>query len=326
MLVRLENGASQHAGRIPGGSALLIRTDQERLVLRRRTRPAWASAMGRDRYGLWAEIAVEREAAEPVIQGLRWIPPGRFVMGSPKEEPGRWDAEGPQHEVIIGQGYWLFDTPCTQALWEAVMGENPSRFRDPERPVEGVSWDGIQEEFLPKLNSRIPGFGLPSEAQWEYACRAGTTTALYSGPIEIRGDMDAPTLDPIAWYGGNSGVDFDQSEGEDSTSGWWEGKQKQYDHKQAGTRKVKGKRPNPWGLYDMLGNVYEWVQDPWHESYKGAPNDGSVWESDETGAFRVFRGGSWDALAGGCRSACRDRLEPGDRDFDLGFRCARGQA
>ncbi len=282
--------------------------------------PDWASEWGQDRFGIFVVFTVGQ-----VNQRLRWVPPGRFFMGSPEDEPGHWKSEGPQHSVTIRQGYWLFDTPCTQALWEAVSGENPSRFQDPERPVEQVSWEDVQERFLPALESRIPGFALPSEAQWEYACRAGTETALYTGLIDIRGDMDAPALDPIAWYGGNSGVDFDLAEGEDSTRGWWEGKRKQYQHKQAGTRQVKGKRPNSWGLYDMLGNVWEWVQDPWHESYERAPEDGRVWESDEAGADRVVRGGSWGADAGGCRSAYRDWFEPVIRIDNLGFRCARVQ-
>ncbi len=248
-------------------------------------------------------------------------------MGSPEDEPGRWEAEGPQHRVTIRQGFWLFDTPCTQALWEVVMGKNPSRFRDPDRPVERVSWDDAQR-FLEQINDRVSGLELvlPSEAQWEHACRASTVTALYTGPIEIRGDMDAPALDSIAWYGGNSGVDFDLAEDEDSTQGWWEGKQKQYDHKRAGTRKVKGKQPNPWGLYDMLGNVYEWVQDAWHENYAAAPVGGSVWESGEAGARRVIRGGSWFLKARFCRSACRLRHHAGRRDADLGFRPAQVQS
>ncbi|MBF0423511.1 MAG: formylglycine-generating enzyme family protein, partial [Magnetococcales bacterium] len=137
--------------------------------------------MGRDRFGLWAEFVIGKAR-----QKMRWIPPGRFMMGSPEDEPGRFEEEGPQHEVIIEKGYWLFDTPCTQALWQAVMENNPSRFQSPTRPVEQVNWDEIQE-FLKKINQSISGLNLilPSEAQWEYACRAGTTTALYTGSIDI---------------------------------------------------------------------------------------------------------------------------------------------
>ena len=343
---RLDTAASTTIP-LPQTHAIQILTDREHLTLHQTAKPAWASAIGRDRFGLWAEIAIEPKAVEsgarrqrwwsrktaptkspiivgePVIQRLRWITPGRFLMGSPQDEPGRWEGESPQHQVTFTQGYWLFDSPCTQALWEALVGENPSRFKNPERPVEGVSWDDVQQRFLPALNERIPGFGLPSEAQWEHACRAGTSTALYTGPIEIFGANNAPALDPIAWYGGNSGVDYDLAEGHETTGELW--KEMQYETKRAGTRKVKGKQPNPWGLYDMLGNVLEWVQDPWHDNYHGAPTDGSVWEISEAGADRVIRGGSWFNGARYCRSAYRSRGVPGDRNFYLGFRCARVQ-
>jgi formylglycine-generating enzyme required for sulfatase activity len=277
--------------------------------------------MGRDRFGLWTEISIQDSGGEPVVQRLRWIPPGRFLMGSPADEPGRYHDEGPPHPVTIGQGFWLFDTPCTQALWASLGLENPSRFQDPARPVEQVSWDEIQQQFLPALNERIPGFILPSEAQWEYACRAGTQTALYTGPIEILGENNAPALDPIAWYGGNSGVDFELTDGEDLSS-WPE---MQYPNPRSGTHPVAKKQPNPWGLYDMLGNVWEWTQDAWHGSYKGAPIDGSAWETADAGAGRVIRGGSWSNLAGSCRSASRIGSTPDYRYYNLGFRCARAQ-
>ena len=274
-------------------------------------------------FGVFADLAIETGHGS-ARQRLRWIPPGRFLMGSPEDEPGRFDWEGPQHEVTLANGFWLFDTPCTQALWQAVMGENPSRFRSPDRPVETVSWDDVQT-FLERINGLVPGLGLslPSEAHWEYACRAGTQTALYSGPIEILGQNNAPALDPIAWYGGNSGVGFDLAEGEDA-SAWPE---KQHPHTKAGTRIVGLKAPNRWGLYDMLGNVLEWCADPWHDSYDGAPQDGSAWLRPEapSGASRVIRGGSWNDRARYVRSAFRHGSGPGRRVDSLGFRCARVQ-
>ncbi|MBF0631360.1 MAG: formylglycine-generating enzyme family protein [Magnetococcales bacterium] len=277
--------------------------------------PPWASGWGEDRRGVFVEFAIG-----VVRQRLRWIPPGRFWMGSPEDEPGRFEGEGPRHEVTIEKGYWLFDTPCTQALWQAVMGDNPSYFKTPDRPVEQVSWDDVQI-FLKRINDDLPGLNLvlPSEAQWEYACRAGTTTALYTGDIKILGKHNAPALDLIAWYGGNSGVGFELDDGYDNT-GWEE---KQYPHTQAGTHPVGRKAPNPWGLYDMLGNVLEWCNDHWHESYEGAPTDGSSWQDDEAGGDRVIRGGSWIGFARYVRAAYRSR-HPSDGRFDgLGFRCAR---
>jgi formylglycine-generating enzyme required for sulfatase activity len=320
VLLRLDAGTEATAP-LPEAPAILMRTDREQLTLRRMTEPDWASAIGRDRHGLWTEIAVEPSQGEPVIQRLRWIPPGRFTMGSPDDEPGRWGDEGPRHQVVLGTGYWLFDTPCTQALWEALLGENPSEFKSPERPVENVSWEDVQRRFLPALNERIPGFVLPSEAQWEYACRAGTETALYNGPIEILGDANAPALDPIAWYGGNSNQGFELENGKERT--WL--REMQYPGGKAGTNPVKGKQPNPWGLSDMLGNVWEWCEDTWHEGYDGAPVDGSARISDAAGADRVMRGGSWVNEARYCRCAFRDRFAPDDRYNNLGFRCARVQ-
>ncbi|MBF0107559.1 MAG: formylglycine-generating enzyme family protein [Magnetococcales bacterium] len=302
---------------LPSVSAFSIRSDCERLSFRHRDRPSWARAMGRDHFGLWAEFVVGQTR-----QKMRWIPPGRFLMGSPKDEPGRIDDEGPRHEVTIKEGFWLFDTPCTQALWQAVMngGNNPSRFQSPDRPVEQVGWDDVQT-FLHRINDRLPGLDLvlPSEAQWEYACRADTTTALYTGGIEILGQHNAPALDPIAWYGGNSGVGFELDHGHDS-SGWPE---KQYPHKKTGTHPVGRKAPNSWGLYDMLGNVWEWCADSWHDSYQGAPTDGSPWRDERAGGVRVIRGGSWGVLARIVRSACRGRNLFDNRIDTLGFRGAR---
>ncbi len=308
---------------LPQAKAFAILTDREKLTLRQIRKPEWAKSMGRDRFGLWADIAVESKQGQPVIQRLRWIPPGRFMMGSPDDEPGRWEAEGPQHLVTIAQGYWLFDTPCTQALWEAVMHENPSEFKSPRRPVEKVSWNDAKT-FLQRINEKCQGLALalPNEAQWEYACRAGTDTALYAGPIEIIGENNAPALDDIAWYGGNSGIDYDLDDGWDSSS-WTE---MQHPNPKSGTREVGQKQPNPWGLYDMLGSVLEWVEDSWHSNYDDAPIDGVVWESADAGGAKVLRGGSWSGYAGHCRSAFRYYYQPGSQGSDFGFRCARVQS
>jgi formylglycine-generating enzyme required for sulfatase activity len=269
--------------------------------------PAWASEWGDDRYGPWCSFRIK-----DVRQRLRWIPPGRFLMGSPPGEPGRWDWEHSPRTERIADGFWLFDTPCTQALWEAVMGENPSYFRSSTRPVEQVSWNDCQR-FVQKLNALLDGLALalPSEAQWEYACRAGTRTATYAGDLTIVAESNAPVLDGIAWYSGNCGVDFELDEGYD-ISDW---REKQYDRAKGGTHPVGGKAPNGWGLYDMLGNVWEWCQD--ESGDEGSAEGGR----SRASARRVIRGGSWGGDARVVRAACRDASVPGNRVSNLGFRC-----
>ncbi len=295
----------------PASGALKLVSDLETVTSEVLPLPSWATGMGRDRYGLWADLKVEA-----VVQRLRWMPPGRFVMGSPPEEAGRWDDEGPQHEVILSRGFWLGETPCTQALWQAVMGENPSECKSPQRPVETVSWDEVQG-FLTELQRRELPARLPNEAQWEYACRAGTTTATWLGELEILGACHAPLLDGIAWYAGNSGWKYDLEKGFDS-SDWPE---KQYDHQLAGSREVKTKAANPWGLYDMLGNVDEWCQD-WQSGYGEALAVDP--EGPKEGVNRVIRGGSWYGYARHVRAAYRRWDHAGDRDDSLGFRLALG--
>ena len=290
----------------------------------------WASALGRDRYGLWSRFEIEG-----LETPLRWIPPGQFTIGSPKDEAGyvalkaqfkRADGrEEPQTEITLASGFWLMDAPVTQALWEEVMGDNPSHFKLADRPVENVSWDDAQS-FLDRLNRMIDGLtlGLPSEAQWEYACRAGTTAATYAGAMEILGQRNAPILDGIAWYGGNSGEGYELEDGVDS-SDWPE---KQYPHKKAGTRPVRLKEPNAWGCHDMLGNVWEWCADAWSDSHEGIAEDGAPRPASQqaTDVARVFRGGSWNDGARYVRAACRGRFEPALRSDYLGFRCASVQA
>ncbi len=274
-------------------------------------RPDWASEAGEDRFGRWADIRLGNAR-----QRLRWIEPGRFWMGSPEDEPGRMDHEGPRHQVTLTSGFWLFDTPVTQALWQAVMGDYPSRFTGADRPVEQVSWEDVQH-FLERINGRMPGLdlALPTEAQWEYACRAGTTTATYAGPMEILSSDNAPVLDAIAWYRGNSGNE---------------------------THPVGQKAPNSWGLYDMLGNVLEWCADDMRPYGPGPATDpagahssaerptwravrGGSWSNAAWYVRAANRGGSWSSDAGGVRAAYRDAHSPGLRYFYLGFRCARGR-
>ena len=321
-LLNLQKQAKQATCDMPRRPQFQVRSDCENLTFARLTKPEWAKAIGRDRFGLWAAFTLENKGQKPVTQRLRWIPPGRFTMGSPIDEPGRLKAEGPQHEVTFRQGYWLFDTPCTQSLWQAVMGDNPSWFQSPSRPVEQVLFEDIKK-FLTQINKQVPNLELtlPSEAQWEYACRAGSKTALYTGDIKILGEHDAPNLDPIAWYGGNSGEGFELDNGVD-TANW---KEKQYSSDKAGTHPVAQKVANDWGLYDMLGNVWEWCEDEWHDSYEGAPNEGQAWISSggDVGVRRVGRGGSWYDNARYVRAECRYRGRPDERLYNLGFRCSR---
>jgi formylglycine-generating enzyme required for sulfatase activity len=219
-----------------------------------------------------------------------WIPAGSFQMGSIESEQGRFPDEGPAHEVSISAGFWLGKYEVTQAQWQGVMGSNPSRFTgDSRRPVEQVSWDDVQG-LLQKVNgSGGSGYRLPSEAQWEYACRAGTRTR-YSF-----GDGDGQ-LGDRAWYDGNAG---------------------------ATTHLVGQKRPNAWGLYDMHGNVLEWCADDWHDRYSGAPTDGRSWDDSPRADWRVLRGGCWYNSASFCRSAGRGGYDPSLRGSGRGFRLAR---
>ncbi len=272
--------------------SVLIRSDREELVLDWLTLPNWADSIGQDRYGLYADLNLNG-----IVQRFRWLAPGVFMMGSPESEPERWQDET-QHEVTLTQGYWLADTACTQALWQAVMGKNPSRFKDdPNNPVEQVSWHDCQK-FIERLNAQVKGLDarLPSEAEWEYACRAGTITPFSFGdnitPEQVNYDGNHP------YANGAKGL-----------------------YRQT-TVSVKTLPPNPWGLYEMHGNVREWCQD-WFDNYKNkAVTDPT---GAEQGDDRVVRGGSWDYLGRNCRSADRGRYEPDDRSYTIGFRLALGR-
>ena len=220
------------------------------------------------------------------------IPSGSFEMGSPDSDPESWDIERPVHTVTLNYSFELMTTEVTQGMWEEVMGDNPSFFTgDLNRPVEKVSWEDCQE-FVDAMNDYFPDheYRLPTESEWDYACRAGTTTRYYWG-----NDPDHTLIDQYAWYDENSGVT---------------------------THPVAQKLPNAWGLYDMNGNVLEWCEDWYHDSYSGAPTNGSAWLYP-AGYYRVLRGGSWDYQARYCRSTERYNSSPDDRSFNQGFRLAR---
>jgi formylglycine-generating enzyme required for sulfatase activity len=197
----------------------------------------WAVEWGEDQFGQFMSFAVG-----DVVQRMRWVRSGSFLMGSSRGEAGRFNNEGPQHSVELRHGFWLANTPCTQALWQAVMGENPSRFVSPARPVEQVSWDDCQV-FLTRLNTLVSGLSarLPTEAEWEYACRGGTTGATWVGELDLRSDYDAPILDAIAWYGGNSGHGFELSNGFDSSQ--WPNKQYPHTRAASSTRRCASITP-----------------------------------------------------------------------------------
>ncbi len=206
------------------------------------------------------------------------IPGGSFMMGSPEDEEGRNDYESPQHRVNV-PAFFLGKHPVTQAQYEAVMGENPSGFPGAKRPVETVSWNQATE-FCRRLSQKTGKiYRLPSEAEWEYACRAGTTTAFHFGPTI--------TTDLANYWG---------------TSTYASEPEGVYRQK---TTDVGSFPPNAFGLYDMHGNVSEWCQDVWHFNYNGAPSDGSAWESGGDSSRRPLRGGSWGNYPGYCRSAYR---------------------
>jgi formylglycine-generating enzyme required for sulfatase activity len=221
--------------------------------------------------------------------------PASFRMGSPGDAP---EVEKPVREVKLARPFAINRYEVTQELYEAVMGKNPSRWKGPRNAVEMVSWDEAsafcQKVTVELRRSKLLGedevIRLPSEAEWEYACRAGTTTRYSFGDRAL-------DLPEHGWFKGNS-------KGEDPPVG--------------------KKKPNAWGLYDVHGYIWEWCQDAWHPDYKDAPTDGRAREA--SGAKeRVLRGGSWADSADACRSAFRQPKETGHRSDTIGFRCVRSR-
>lgn len=265
--------------------------------------PAWACEWGEDQYGLFADLQLAGKTKKEVRQRFRWIAPGEFMMGSPDNEPERLSRED-YHEVRLTKGYWLADTALTQAVWQGIMGKNPAHFQDDElNPVETVSWNEAQE-FLTELNRRVQETGgaeegmffcLPTEAEWEHACRAGTETPFSFGenitPEQVNYDGNYPYAD---------------------------GKEGAYREK---TIPVKSLPPNPWGLYEMHGNVWEWCADGWQE-YLGEQAVAEPYHA--SGSLRVVRGGSWIRDGGYVRSASRSHDSPDFCNHRSGFRLASG--
>ena len=243
---------------------------------------------------------------EGPIEGMTFVkvPSGSFVMGSHGGEPGHWDVESPQHEVDI-ETFQLMQTEVTQGMWEEVMGTTINdqkllAYEDlglwgvgPDYPMYYVSWEDAQR-FVYELNQIDQEFEyrLPTEAEWEYACRAETETRFYWG-----NDPDSSQISSYAWHKGNA---------EETET----------------VNPVGLKMPNQWELYDMSGNVWEIVADKWHDDYTGAPQNGSAWMNVDL-PVSIKRGGSWLSETRLCRSACRisDGSEYGK--IDVGFRLAR---
>ena len=235
-----------------------------------------------------------------VEYGFCYCPAGTFMMGSPASEKEHRKNER-QHEVTLTRGFWMLETPCTQRLWTAVMGNNPSYFKGDDLPVEQVSYDDCQS-FLSKLTKRLAPSGyefrLPTEAEWEYACRAGTTTPFSWGQT-LNGDK------------ANCNGKYPYGTKKKKKKGRY------LEH----TSRVKSYEANPWGLYDMHGNVWEWCSDG-----LGAYPSGSVTDptGPKRGKVRVGRGGGWYSNAELCRSAYRGQGAPTTRFSGLGFRFLLG--
>ncbi len=251
--------------------------------------------------GLSAAVAdqpeIQRFEANGAVIEMVNIPAGTFLMGSPESEAGRQSDEGPRREVRI-KAFQLGMTEVTQALWKAVMGSNPSFLEDcgPTCPVEGLSWDDTQE-FIGKLNALTGGgFRLPTEAEWEYSARAGCDT-----PFNV---------------GGQCRTKIEPSEANFAGSYTYNGSRPGIDRRKS--LPVASFAANGFGLFDMHGNVWEWVQDGYEDSYKSAPTDGSA-VKESSYLLRVLRGGSWDKLPHALRAAFRAKGAPDDHVNTFGI-------
>ncbi|NJA06203.1 formylglycine-generating enzyme family protein [Methylococcaceae bacterium WWC4] len=273
---------------------LWLHTGRREIAIKPFVVPAWASEWGVDGYGLYADLRVHS-----LTQRFRWIEPGSFLMGSPTSEPERDNNETP-HLVTLSQGYWLADTACTQQFWQAVMGENPSHFKDdPVKPVETVSWHDVQS-FIERLNRQVGGLRarMPSEAEWEYACRAGTETPFNFGDNITPLQVNYNGIYPYA----------DGADGEF----------------RATTVAVKSLPANSWGLYEMHGNVWEWCRDAWREDFGSDDVTDPLFDPPDQDVGRVLRGGGWLNFGWLVRSAIRRGILPDERGINLGFRLALG--
>lgn len=281
-------------------------TDPEWLsIWRRDTLPDWVDGYGSDSYGRWASITIK---GVPAV--MRYCPSGRYLMGSDDGEPGRWPDERPEVAITFADGFWLFDTVVSQSLYEAVMGENPSRNIGSSFPAELVNWEDAHV-FLGRINEAMPGLNcrLPSESEWEYACRAGSSTP-FCPDVAVTHAGHSITSKEVNHDGG---VPFGNAK-----AGDFFGK----------TVFVKGGsyHPNSWGLWHMHGNLWEWCEDVWSETHDGADPTGLPRRGPDLSAEkgRVVRGGCWIGDARDCRSACRSRYELGQRTVYIGFRIAVG--